>query len=90
MDLIDLLCVYFCFVIGRPLAQIRECVASGQRPSLSKISGEVAASISELMKKCWHQECNNRPTAAGHYINNIIVFIMNSSTVNEISVKSWR
>ena len=47
--------------------QIRVAVGSGQRPDLSVISGpETLMKLSvDWMKRCWHQNPDERPAFAG-------------------------
>jgi len=56
----------FC-IVARENEQIRVAVGAGQRPDLNVITGPETLTplLVDLIKRCWHQSPDLRPTFAG-------------------------
>ena len=48
------------------MEQIRDGVSRGQRPDPKQIPDDVPQALVKLMTDCWHENADERPTAAGN------------------------
>lgn len=54
-----------CISDARSEDHICQCVRKGDRPDEDLISADTPVEITELMKRCWHQDPQLRPTFQG-------------------------